>query len=129
MTMISKEIAKTVKDLEVYKRAYAVSLEIQRHTKTFPAEERYALTDQMRRCSRSICATLAEGFAKQRHSTAEFKRFIAMAEGSACEMSVWIDYCHDFGYIDSTCHLAWQEAYLIVARMLNRLHQKAGSNH
>ncbi|TGV62065.1 four helix bundle protein, partial [Mesorhizobium sp. M00.F.Ca.ET.149.01.1.1] len=54
---------KRAKDLEVYRRAYAVSLDVHRGTLVFPKIEQYALADQMRRSSKAICANLAEGFA------------------------------------------------------------------
>ena len=72
--------------LEVFKRAYRVSLEIHRVSLSFPEIEQRALADQIRRASKSICANLAEGFGKQAHSKAEFRRFIGMALGSADEM-------------------------------------------
>ncbi|WP_244508299.1 MULTISPECIES: four helix bundle protein [unclassified Mesorhizobium] len=77
---------KRAKDLEVYRRAYAVSLDVHRATLVFPKIEQYALADQMRRSSKAICANLAEGFAKQTHSRPEFARFISMALGSCSEM-------------------------------------------
>ncbi len=60
-------------DLEVFKKAYRVSLEVHRQSLTFPKIEQYALGDQLRRASKSICANIAEGFAKQGSSAAEFK--------------------------------------------------------
>ncbi|MDX8460915.1 four helix bundle protein [Mesorhizobium humile] len=78
------------RDLEVYKRAYVVSLEIHKATLAFPKIEQYALADQLRRSSKAICANLAEGFAKQPHSKAEFARFISMAMGSCSEVETWI---------------------------------------
>ena len=60
------DVVKTFKDLEVYRRAYALSLDVHRATLAFPKAEQYALGDQMRRASKSICANLAEGFARQR---------------------------------------------------------------
>nr|WP_263499085.1 four helix bundle protein [Mesorhizobium sp. BR1-1-3] len=59
---------KRAKDLEVYKRAYVVSLDVHKATLAFPKMEQYALADQLRRSSKGICANLAEGFAKQTHS-------------------------------------------------------------
>ncbi|TGV76028.1 four helix bundle protein, partial [Mesorhizobium sp. M2D.F.Ca.ET.145.01.1.1] len=56
---------KRAKDLEVYKRAYMVSLTVHKATLAFPKIEQYALADQLRRSSKGICANLAEGFAKQ----------------------------------------------------------------
>ncbi|MER9585704.1 four helix bundle protein [Mesorhizobium sp. M0276] len=63
---------KRAKDLEVYKRAYAVSLDVHKATLAFPKIEQYALADQLRRSGKGICANLAEGFAKQTHSRPEF---------------------------------------------------------
>jgi four helix bundle protein len=76
-------------DLEVFQRAYRLSLSVHQASLNFPAVEQHALADQVRRASKSICANLAEGFAKQ-YSTAEFKRFILMSIGSSDEMRVWI---------------------------------------
>ena len=73
-------------DLSVFKQAYRISLEIHKHTQGYPPYEQYGgLADQMRRASKGICANLAEGFGKQQFSKAEFRRFIAMAIGSADE--------------------------------------------
>jgi len=84
-------------ELEVFQRAYKVSLEVHRFTQTMPAVEQFDLASQIRRASKSICANLAEGFGKQSYSKAEFKRFIQMSIGSADEMRVWIRYCRDLG--------------------------------
>jgi four helix bundle protein len=110
--------------LDVFQRAYRVSLEIHRKSLKFPAIEQTALADQVRRASKSICANLAEGFAKQAHSKAEFKRFISMALGSADEMRVWIRYCRDLDYIDEETWQQWREDYQIVAKMLHGLRRK-----
>ncbi|WP_246674610.1 four helix bundle protein [Mesorhizobium sp. B4-1-3] len=85
--------------MEVYQRAYTVSLEVHKATLTFPKIEQYALADQLRRPSKGICANLAEGFAKQSHSKAEFARFVSMAIGSCSEVETWISYAFDLQYI------------------------------
>jgi four helix bundle protein len=108
-------------ELEVFKRAYRISIEIHKVSLGFPEIERYALADQIRRASKGICANLAEGFGKQTHSKAEFKRFVHMALGSADEMRVWLRYCLDLGYIDENQWLAWRDEYESVAKMLNAL--------
>jgi four helix bundle protein len=92
-------------ELEVFKRAYKVSLEVHRCSLTMSQVEQYALADQLRRASKSICGNLAEGFGTQSQSKAEFRRFIQMSIGSADEMRVWSRYCFDLGYIDEAC---WQ---------------------
>ena len=85
-------------DLEVFQRAYRLSLEVHHKTLTMPKIEQYGLAEQMRRSSKSICANLAEGYGK-RASKAEFKRYISIAIGSSDERRVWSRYCFDLGYI------------------------------
>jgi four helix bundle protein len=109
-------------DLDVYKRAYEVSLEIHRMSLTFPKIEQAVLADQMRRASKSICANIAEGFGKQRQSRAEYKRFLLMAVGSADEMQVWTRYCRDLGYVDPESAQRWMDEYKSIARMLQGLY-------
>ena len=116
-----------LQDLEVFKKAYQTSLDIHRHSLTFPKIEQYALGDQIRRASKSICANVAEGFGKQVHSKAEFRRFLMMAIGSADEMQVWCRYCFDLGYVDEATARQWQATYEEIARMLNGLYRKSGS--
>ena len=108
-------------DLEVFKRAYRVSLEVHRITLTLPQAEQYGLADQIRRASKSICANLAEGFGKQSYSTTEFKRYIQISIGSADEMRVWIRYCLDLGYIDQATWQHWRDEYQEIAKMLQGL--------
>jgi len=108
-------------DLEVFRKAYRISLDVHRASLAFPQIEQYALADQVRRASKSICANIAEGAAKQRQSKAEFKRYLLMALGSADEMRLWARYCLDLGYIDETAWRDWRDAYQEVARMLQGL--------
>ena len=121
-TVTSKKLVENAWDLDVFKLAYGTSLSIHQVSKTFPKEELFALINQIRRCSKSICANIAEGFAKQLVSAAEFKRFIAIALGSAAEMQVWIRYCFDLSYITQTHADQWSGDYVSVSRMLGKLH-------
>jgi four helix bundle protein len=123
MTKVENFI-KRAKDLEVYKRAYAISLEIHKTTLTFPKMEQYALADQMRRSSKGICANLAEGFAKQTHSKPEFSRFISMAMGSCSEMETWVSYAFDLGYITTDQLNNWLKTYAAIYGMLVNLREK-----
>ena len=115
---------KRAKDLEVYKRAYAVSLGVHRATLVFPKIEQYALADQMRRSSKAICANLAEGFAKQTHSRPEFARFISMAMGSCSELETWISYAFDLGYIAQAQRDEWLQSYAHIYGMLVNLRER-----
>ena len=121
-------VVRSFEELEVFQRAYKVSLEVHQQSLTFPEIEQRALGDQVRRASKSIPANLAEGFGKQRLSKAEFKRFLMMAIGSADEMRVWVRYCYDLGYVDEATWSRWRETYQEIAKMLQGLHTKLGSS-
>src|SRR5215469_1969573 len=101
------------------------SLDVHRASLTFPSVEQYALADQMRRASKSICANVAEGYGRQKRSKAEFKRFLQMAIGSSDEMRVWVRYALDLGYIDEPTWRRWRDEYQTITRMLQSLMSKA----
>ncbi len=121
-------VTHSFEDLDVFKRAYRVSLAVHRESLNFPKIEQYALGDQIRRASKSVCANIAEGFGKQRQSPAEFKRYLLMAMGSADEMRVWCRYCYDLGYVDEDTRRNWRDEYHEIAKMLQGLLQKSGKN-
>ena len=112
-------------DLEVFQRAYRMSLEIHRQSLTFPQIEQHVLADQMRRASKSICANVAEGYGRQKRSKAEFRRFLQLAIGSSDEMRVWVRYALDLGYIDEAIWKRWRDEYQMISRMLHSLAGKA----
>jgi four helix bundle protein len=111
-------------DLEVFQRAYRASLEIHKASLQFPKIEQYAMADQIRRASKSICANIAEGFAKQRRSSAEYRRYLLMAIGSADEMRVWVRYCLDLSYIDGATASRWRDEYIVIAKMLQSIYTR-----
>ena len=114
-------------DLEVFQRAYRLSLSIHRASLKFPALDQRALGDQIRRASKSICANVAEGYARQKRSKPEFRRFLQMAIGSSDEMRVWLRYALDLGYIDEPIWRNWRDDYQRISKMLQTLHDKAGA--
>ena len=111
-------------DLDVFQRAYRISLEVHRASLSFPTVEQYGLADQVRRASKSICANVAEGFGKQSRSAAEFKRYLQMAIGSSDEMRVWARYCLDLDYIDDATWQRWRDEYHEISKMLQGLSRK-----
>jgi four helix bundle protein len=118
----------TFEDLEVFRRAYRVSLDLHRASLQFPKVEQFAgLADQMRRASKSICGNIAEGYGKRRRSNAEFKRYLLMAIGSADEMQVWLRYCADLEYVDQKSCERWRDEYRQIARMLQGLYSNMSS--
>jgi four helix bundle protein len=82
------------RDLKVYQLAYQLALEIHEITKSFPKEEKYSLTDQIRRSSRSIPTNLAEAWKKRRYEKAFISKLIDCA-GEAGETEVWLDFSKD----------------------------------
>jgi four helix bundle protein len=107
--------------LEVYRRSYAAALRVHELSLGFPEIERFALADQMRRASRSICANIAEGHNRRRGSSQDFRRYLTMATGSADEMQVWASFARDLSYIDASSADAMRREYAEIARMLHGL--------
>jgi four helix bundle protein len=88
----------SAKDLEVYKRAYALAMEIYIHSKNFPPDERYALTDQIRRSSRSVAMNLREVWAKRRYE-AHFISKLTDCDGENAETETSLEFAKDCGYL------------------------------
>ena len=90
---------RTHEDLQVFQLAFSASMQIFEISKEFPKEEKYSLTDQIRRSSRSVCANLAEAFRKRRYP----KYFVSKlmdCEGEASETQVWLLYAFRCNYIN-----------------------------
>ena len=111
---------KSYRDLEVYRLAYASAMDIFRATQSFPAEERFSLSDQIRRSSRSVCANISEGWAQRRNEN-KFKNRLNDAEGSATETQTWLDFAKDCGYIKTEFYTDMAAKYDRIAAMLYRL--------
>jgi len=94
---------RTHRDLKVYQLSFASGMEVFDMTKTFPKEEKYSLTDQIRRSSRSVSDNLAEAFRKRRYPKA-FIAKLSDSEGEAAETQVWLDYALACKYIDLKLH-------------------------
>lgn len=105
------------RDLEVYKRAFAAAMRIFRASKTFPPEERYSLTDQIRRSSRSVCANIAEAWRKRRYPAA-FIAKLSDAEGEAAETQVWLEFSVKCGYMNRDEAAELYSEYEQIIRML-----------
>jgi four helix bundle protein len=93
----------SAKDLDVYRLAYALALEIYRMSKRWPAEEKYSLTDQVRRSSRSVCANLREAWAKRRYE-AHFLSKLSDCDGENSETDTWLDFARDCGCVTTADH-------------------------
>ena len=90
--------AKTFRDLTVYKKAFALAMEVFKISKKFPPEEKYSLTDQVRRSSRSVCATVGEAYRKRQYP-ANFVSKSSDADMENTETRVWLDFALAADYI------------------------------
>jgi four helix bundle protein len=120
------EHAKSFKDLRVYQKAREVSRTVFKLSKTFPKEEMYSLTDQIRRSARSIGAQIAESWAKRRYEK-HFVSKLTDSDGEQMETQHWASEALDCGYIshEDAAHLT---AVLVeIGRMLNGMIEKSAS--
>ncbi|RUA26517.1 MAG: four helix bundle protein [Bacteroidetes bacterium] len=111
---------RTHKDLWVFHISYRAALDIFKLTKTFPREEIYSLTDQIRRSSRSVPANIAEAWRKRRYP----KSFIAKlsdSETEAAETQVWLDFSLDFKYISPEIHKDLYDKYDYILSMITNM--------
>jgi four helix bundle protein len=110
----------SAKDLEVYKKAYTLAMEIFQITKAFPPEERFALTGQIRRSSRSVCLNLREAWAKRRYE-AHFVSKLTDCDGENSETDSSIDFAKDCGYITAEQHEKLTGLCIEIGRMLGSM--------
>ena len=107
-------------ELRVYDRAFALAMEIFRHSAHFPIEERFPLTDQIRRSSRSVCANVAEGWHKRRYPAA-FAAKLSDAEAEAGETIVWLNFACACGCLSEQLTAELKDGYDQVLGMLIRM--------
>lgn len=119
------DIAKSFRDLNVYKRARAAAGDIFEFSKSFPKEERYALTDQVRRLSRAVKAMIAEAWGRRRYIAA-FSNKIDEALGEAMETQSWLDDALDCSYISLDQFRKLDADYQSIGAMLARMIERAG---
>lgn len=110
----------SAEDLIVYQKAYSLAMEIFRISKRFPAEERYALTGQIRRSSRSVCQNLKEACAKRRYE-AHFISKLTDCDGENDETDTSLDFAKDCEYISEEEHKKLVAQRVEVGRMLGAI--------
>jgi len=115
---------RTVRDLNVYRKAFDNAMEIFELTKKFPKEEKYSLTDQIRRASRSVCSNLSEGWRKRRYR-AVFLNKLTDSGQEAAETQTWLEFSFHCKYIDEETFRRLDENYEHIFAMLNEMEKKA----
>jgi len=105
------------RDLEVYQKAFDAAMRIFDLSKSFPKEETYALTDQIRRSSRSVCANLAEAWRKRRYEKS-FINKLCDSEGEAAETQVWLEFALRCAYMQRVDAAELYQSYDGILRTL-----------
>ncbi len=114
----------TVRELDVYKKAFKSAMDIFAVSRNFPAEEKYSLTDQVRRSSRSICSNLSEAWRKRRYK-AFFINKLSDCSSEAAETQTWLEFALECGYINAKEFSAFDEKYEHIYAMLSTMERKA----
>jgi four helix bundle protein len=113
-------VIKSFRDLDVYRNAMAAAMRVFELSRTFPAEERYSLTDQVRRSSRSVCANLAEAWRKRRYEAA-FVSKLSDAAAEAAETQVWTEIALRSGYWNEKTFTEIDDIYDKILAQLARM--------
>jgi four helix bundle protein len=120
------EHAKSFKDLRVYQKAREVSQTVFKLSKTFPKEEMYSLTDQIRRAVRSVGAQIAEAWGKRRYEK-HFVSKLTDADAEQLETQHWVSEALDCGYVSPVNATQLNSGLEEIGRMLNSMMEKADS--
>ncbi len=110
----------SAKDLDVYKKAYELAMTVFQVSKKFPAEERFALTSQIRRSSRSVCLNLREAWAKRRYE-AHFISKLTDCDGENSETDSSLDFAKDCEYITAELHQELTAVCSQIGKMLGSM--------
>ena len=116
--------ARHFRDLDVYQNAKAIARSVFDVTKRFPVEEKYSLTDQVRRSSRSVCANIAEAWRKRRYKAA-FVAKLSDAETEAAETQVWCELAADYEYLSAAEFRSLDDACDKVISQLTKMASEA----
>lgn len=106
------------KELIVYQKAFKLAMQIFEISKTFPKEEKYSLTDQIRRSSRSVCTNIAEAYRKRRY-TKHFINKLTDSDGENSETDVWLDFSLACDYIKEDTHKSLHSDCTEIGKLLN----------
>jgi four helix bundle protein len=117
---------RSVRKLNVYRLAFESAMIIYNLSKDFPLEEKYSLTDQMRRSSRSVCSHLAEAWRKRKYRT-DFVHRLRTAAQEAGETQTWLEFALECDYISDNAFKDLDERYEHIFAMLISMEDKADS--
>ena len=108
------------RDLKVYKLAFSLAMEIFKESRKFPFEEKYSLTSQICRSSRSVAVNIAEAYRKRQYEKMFVNR-MTDADAEASETQVWLDFAFDCGYLSQRKHTSLMDGYIQIGKMLSTM--------
>lgn len=106
------------RELTGYKKAFQISMEVFHLSKSFPVEEKYSLTDQIRRSSRSVCANFAEAYRKRRYVN-HFISKLTDCDAENSETNVWLEFAHKCNYINNETYIGLATKNAEVGKIIN----------
>jgi four helix bundle protein len=110
----------TYRDLLVFKKSYSLAMDIFEASKSFPSEEKYSLTDQVRRCSRSVCVNFGEAYRRTKYP-AHFVSKLTDCDAESTETEIWLKFAFDCKYLTQEKYLDLSERSSEVGRMLGHM--------
>jgi len=118
-------MAKDFRELRVYQLGFQSAIRIHELSKAFPPEEKYSLTDQIRRASRAVCANIAEAWRKRQYPN-HFVSKLSDALAEATETIVWLDFALHFGFLPATVHKELIDHYEHICSQLSLMMDEPG---
>ena len=120
---MTRKVIRSHKELEVYQLGFAASMRIFELTKKFPMEERFSLTDQIRRSSRSVCANLTEAWRKRRYE-GSFLVKLSDSEAEAAETQTWLEFAVECDYLEAeVARELYREYDRILGKLVNMINR------
>jgi four helix bundle protein len=113
-------IVQDYSELKVYQLGFASAMQIFRSSQKWPKEEKFALTDQIRRSSRSVCSNIGEAWRKRRYPL-HFVSKLSDSDMEAAETIVWLNFALECGYMDTEEHRQLSDNYDYICRMLSKM--------
>jgi four helix bundle protein len=106
------------RELLAYQKGFKLSMEIFKLSKSFPIEEKYSLTDQIRRSSRSVCSNIAESYRKRRY-VAHFISKLTDSDGENSETNVWLEFAYECDYISKDVYEDLSNKTIEIGKLIN----------
>lgn len=119
-------VIRSHRDLRAWQLAHSLGLSVYKLSASFPKDERFGLTSQLRRAAVSVASNIAEGYG--RGTTSDYVRYLRVARGSLYEIDTQIQFARDLGYVDGPTHESFDEEWNSVSKVLAGLIRSIDTN-